>query len=92
METFPNVAAVRHEARRSGASVPGPYVCSLAPPIGAAQGLESPSCGKTMIYGRAGTTGLPLPRPPGVLVFLSPPGLSGVLGVFGTGRYLTVGR
>ena len=34
METFPNVAAVRHEARRSGASVPGPYVCSLAPRLG----------------------------------------------------------
>jgi hypothetical protein len=88
METFPTLR--RSHTKRTGLVPPSPGRTSARwLPDGAAQGLESPSCGKTMICGRTGTTGLPPLRPPGVLVFLSPPG---VLGVSGTGRYLTVGR
>ena len=55
METFPNVASVTHEAHRFGASVPGAVRLLAGSPVGAAQGLESPSCGKTMICDRTGT-------------------------------------
>ena len=77
METFPYVASVTYEAYRFGASVPETVRLLAGSPVGAAQGLESPSCGKTIICGR---TRLPLLRPPGVL------------GVSATGRYLTVAR
>ena len=88
METFPTLR--RSHTKRTGLVPPSPGRTSARwLPDGAAQGLESPSCGKTMICGRTGTTGLPPLRHPGVLVFLSPPE---VLGVSGTGRYLTVGR
>lgn len=59
-------------------------------PDGVAQGSEvGPSCSKTTICGRAGSTGLPLLRLLELLMFLSRPGASGVLG---PDRYLAAGR
>jgi len=54
VETFPNVTSVTHEAHRFACLRPRAERLLAGSPNGAPQGLESPSCGKTMIRGRTG--------------------------------------